>query len=94
MSERRGFGWLPPSSVECLGDDLSEILRVAGLDRLLKRPALDSVDRLGNRAYGGDDDERQRWMALLEPIHQLKPVHTFHSDVADDHVDRLAIEDP
>ena len=68
----------------------------SGLDRLLEEVGgarLDGVHRLRDRPVARDDDHLRVGQRLLEPVHQVEPVHVGQHHVGDDRVGLPGAED-
>ena len=79
-----------PPHLERVADHQLDLVVLGVLDQVLERPHVHRVDRRLLRGIRGHDDDRQRWIVLLETVEQLDAVYPRHLDVGDDDIEVLA----
>ena len=68
------------------GDLRYEVAAVERLGEVAEHAALRCSDRVGNRAVGSENDDRQRRIAAMDLLEQRHAVHAAHAQVGDDHL--------
>jgi hypothetical protein len=77
---------------ERLGDLLEQLAAIVGLGEIGENAARGSLDRVGNGAVRGQQDHRQRGMALADLVEQLEPVAPGQAHVAEHQLRMLDLE--
>ena len=81
-----------PATLECLVDEVDDLLGREWLGQVVVGPALDGVDGGGDRALAGDDDHLGHRPAPLDPVEELEATHARQREVGEDDVPFLLLQ--
>ena len=81
-----------PATLECLVDEVDDLLGSEWLGQVVVGPALDGVDRGGDRALAGDDDHLGRRPAPLDAVEELEATHARQREIGEDDVPFLLLQ--